>query len=356
MPENNEKEIPNRKILMPEANTLSKGDVDLSVFEEFGRVVTLKNPTEDELKSEIADADMIFTNKIIMSEEILDCAKKLTYVGECATGFNNIDLKSCDDRGITVTNVPTYSTNAVAQQVFAYILNHYSKVSEYNSFVQNKGWINSDTFAPFVYNTEELYGKTIGLVGYGKIGKAVAKIADAFGMNILVYTRSYQKALDMSKNSRGETDKTVLSDFINRTDNFVSYVTFENLLKHSDIVSVHCPLNEESQKLFGEDTFSKMRHGAFFVNTARGPIVDEQALVAALESGRLSGAALDVLESEPMSEDCPFIGVPNLTITPHVAWAPYETRKRLVNEVVKNVRAFLNGKPINVVNNSKSNL
>ncbi len=348
-----EKKAPDLKIVMPEANTLTKGDVDLSAFEDLGNVVVYENLTPAELTDVLEDADIVMVNKSVLNAQTLSKAKKLKYIGECATGFNNIDLEYCNEHGITVTNVPAYSTNAVAQQVFAYILNHYSKVCMYNDFVNDSGWINAKTFAPFEFDTDELYGKTIGLVGYGKIGRAVAKIADAFGMNILVYTRSYERAIEASKNSRGEADKTVLSDFLDRTDNFVSYVTLDNLLKHSDIVSVHCPLNADSEKLFNEKTFNSMRKGAYFINTARGPIVDEDDLAKALKSGSLSGAALDVLEKEPMSKDCPLIGIPNLIITPHVAWAPYETRKRLVAQVVKNLVAYEKGRPINVVNNPK---
>lgn len=337
------------KILMPEANTLTKGDVDLSAFEEFGDVVTLINPSREEIKKELADADAIFVNKTVLNEELLSGAENLKYVGECATGYNNIDVEYCKANGITVTNVPDYSTNAVAQQVFAYILAHYSKVSEYNEFVAKDGWVNSTTFAPFEFSTDELFGKTIGLVGYGKIGKAVAKIANAFGMNVLVYTRSYGRALEMSKDSRGETDKTMLEGFLNRADSYVTYVSFENLLKHSDIVSVHCPLNEESENLFNAETFSKMRKGSFFINTARGPVVNEEDLKNALDSGRLSGAAVDVVKIEPMEKDCPLKGHPKCIVTPHVAWAPESTRKRLVSVVLKNYEKFLKGTPQNTV-------
>lgn len=341
------------KILMPEASTLTKGDVDLSKIEDYGDVIRYDNMTKEELISAIADVDAILINKSVLDAETLSHAKNLKYIGECATGFNNIDLEYCDEHGITVTNVPDYSTNAVAQQVFAYILHHYSKVSEYNDFVQDGGWINSATFAPFVFDSDELFGKTIGLVGYGKIGKAVAKIANAFGMNILVYTRSYGKALEASKNSRGETDRTMLDGFLNHTDNFVSYVSLDNLLKHSDIVSVHCPLNAESEGLFDAEIFSKMRKGAFFINTSRGPVVNEQALADALKSGRLSGAGLDVLNTEPMAKDCPLLGAPNCTITPHVAWAPKATRQRLFSVVLQNFDAYLKARPKNVVNNPK---
>ncbi len=338
-----EKVIPNFKILIPEGDTLtSEGDIDLSVFEDYGQVVMLDHPTDEELEREIGDADALFLNKLVADEKLLSHASKLKYIGECATGFNNIDVKYCKEHGIVVTNVPTYSTNAVAQQTFAYILNHYSKVAEYNKFVHDGGWITANTFAPFVFPTDELSGKTIGLVGFGKIGKAVAKIADAFGMTVLVNTRSYEKARALGSN-------TDLEGFVNHADKYISYVSFDNLLRHSDIVSIHCPLNEESEHLFNAETIAKMRNGAFLINTARGPIIDEEALVDALKSGKLSGAAVDVLDAEPMRQDCKLMDADNCVITPHVAWAPRATRQRLVNEVIKNLKAFQDGKPVNVV-------
>lgn len=336
------------KILMPEADTLSKGDVDLSIFEEFGDVTVLKNPTCEELKRELKDTEILFTNKTVMDEDMLASAPNLKYIGECATGFNNIDLDYCKAHGITVTNVPDYSTNAVAQQVFAYILSHYSKVDEYNSFVKDGGWINTNSFSPYVFDTDELCGKTIGLVGYGKIGKAVAKIANAFSMNVLVYTRSYAKALELRDKG---ADRTVLDGFLDKTETYVSFVSLDSLLKHSDIVSVHCPLNAESEGMFDGAAFSKMRRGAFFINTSRGGVLDEQALADALNSGRIGGAALDVLKDEPQSRDCPLLTAKNCLITPHIAWAPFATRKRLVAVAAGNLKSYLNGNPKNVVNN-----
>lgn len=336
-----DKKIPDFKIVMPEAHTLTNGDVDLGVFNDYGQVTMLDHPSYDELHKALIDADALFTNKYKIDANVLD-GTSVKYIGECATGFNNIDIDYCNAHGIVVTNVPTYSTNAVAQQTFAYILNHYSQVAKYNDFVQNDGWINADTFAPFVFPTDELAGKTIGLIGFGKIGKAVAKIADAFGMNVLVSTRSYEKA-------KAEGANTTLDGFVNRAERYVSYVTLDGLLRHSDIISIHCPLNAESEKLINAENIAKMRDGAFLINTARGPIIDEDALLDALNSGKLSGAAVDVLNAEPMLDTCKLKGAKNLVITPHVAWAPKATRQRLVNEVIKNLEAFQKGEPINKV-------
>ena len=336
-----ERKIPNFKIVMPEANTLTNGDVDLSVFENYGQVTILDHPSLEELHEALISADALFTNKYKIDASVLD-GTSVKYIGECATGFNNIDVDYCNEHGIVVTNVPTYSTNAVAQQTFAFILNHFSQVAKYNDFVQNDGWINADTFAPFVFPTDELAGKTIGLIGYGKIGKAVAKIADAFGMTVLASTRTYEKAKEAGSN-------TELDGFVNRAEHFVSFVSLDSLLRHSDIVSIHCPLNAQSEKLINAENIAKMRNGAFLINTARGPIIDEDALIAALDSGKLSGVAVDVLDVEPMLESCKLKGAKNCVITPHVAWAPKATRQRLVNEVIKNLEAYQNGEPINKV-------
>lgn len=318
------------KIVMPEYRTLTRDDVDMSGFAELGDLVILDHPERELLKEELRDADLLFVNKIMVDEDLLSGAEKLRYVGECATGFNNIDLAVCSKKNIVVTNVPAYSTEAVAQQVFAFLLEHYSRVHDYNDFVQDGGWTRSGNFSEFCFPTEELSGKTIGLVGYGRIGSCVGGIAKAFGMEVLSTTRSF------------------VSGFSG--DGLARFVPFETLLKESDIVSVHCPLTDESFHLFNEENFAKMKEGAFFINTARGPIVDEAALAAALTSGHLSGAAVDVVDEEPIPADSPLLGLDRCIISPHVAWAPRETRQRLIDVAVGNARAFLAGTPENVVN------
>ena len=334
----------NYKIVIPDVDTLTSGkdDLDLEPLEQFGRVVALNTSEQDKVLQEVKDADAILVNKIEINEALLGENPSVKFVGLFATGYNNIDLEYCNAHGITVCNVPTYSTNSVAQQTFAFILEHYSNLSKYNNFVQEGGWVNSGTFAPFVFPLSELASKTIGLIGYGKIGHQVAKIARAFGMDVLVYTRSYEKA-------KSSGDNTMLEGFLDRADRDVTFVTLDNLLRHSDIVSVHCPLNPESTGLINRETIAKMRDGAFFVNTSRGSIVNEQDLRDALDSGKLSGAGVDVVSIEPMDKDCPLLGAPNCMITPHVAWCPKETRQRLLSEVIKNYKSFLAGKPINTV-------
>ena len=307
------------KILIADCATLTQNnDLDITVFEKYGDVVYNKNISRNELLNTVHEYDMILCNKTIIDRVVIESAKKLKFIGLLATGYNNIDITAAKENGITVCNAGSYSTSAVAQQVFAYILNHYNAVNRYNDFVQNGGWQQSPTFSVLCFPTDELKDKTIGIIGYGSIGKRVAEIALAFQMNVLVYTRTP------------------------KSDNRVRFTSLDELLKNSDIITPHCPLNEQSKEMFNKETFSKMKDRAFFINTARGGIINEQELAEVLKSGKLSGAAIDVLNHEPMSKDCVLKGVPNLIITPHTAWAPLETRKRLLGIVEDNIKAFLN--------------
>lgn len=313
------------KIVITDCKTVTNGDIDLSVFEKYGQVTALPLTPYDEVADVVRDADIILCNKTLLNSFTLRKADKLKYIGLFATGYNNIDLPYCKEKNITVCNAGGYSTEAVAQHTFAFILEHYSKISKYNNFVQCGGWKKSEIFSPFVYNTSELCGKTIGLVGFGTIAACVAKIALAFGMRVLAYSRS-KKSFDG-----------------------VEFTALDTLLKQSDIVSVHCPLNKESEKMFNENSFNKFKRGSYFINTARGGVVDEKALANAVLSGHLSGAAIDVLDPEPMAQSCALFGIENITITPHVAWAPIETRRRLIDIVCGNIEAFLSGKPQNTI-------
>ena len=315
------------KILIPDVNTLVKdNDVSLEIFDSLADIVVLySNITKKELLDEIVDTDIVLCNKVVIDKEVMSCSKKLKYIGTFATGYNNIDIDFAKEKGITVCNAPEYSTNAVAQQVFGYILAHYTKISQYDTFVKQGGWVASPTFSPFVFNSLELAGKTLGIVGFGSIGEAVAKIALSFNMQVLSFTRT-------PKNYDG-----------------VKFCDFETLLKKSDIITLHCPLTDATRELMNENTFNLCKDGAFFINTSRGGTVSEIALKNALESGKLSGAAVDVLTVEPMDKDCPLLNAPNIIITPHTAWAPLETRERLIKLVADNLKAFLSGKPQNVV-------
>lgn len=313
------------KIVISDSKTITNGDVSLECFRDFGDLEVYDLTGTEFINERIKDADILLCNKTPLNKKTLKGADKLKYIGLFATGYNNIDLNYTNSRGIIVSNAADYSTNAVAQHTFALILNHYSRVAEYNSFTQSGGWIKSDVFSPFVYRMSELSGKTIGIVGFGSIGRAVAKIADAFNMRVLFYSRTV-------KNDAQYT----------QTD-------LHTLVSESDIVTVHCPLNSDSEKMFNDNLFAQFKRGALFINTARGGVIDEYALKNALDSGQLGGAAVDVLEREPMSAQCPLLGTKNLTITPHVAWAPAETRERLIEIVYNNIKCYLEGNPVNVV-------
>ena len=314
------------KILLTDYQTIhNNGDISPDVFKKYGSLTVYENITREELLKEITDTDIVLLNKTVIDAQVLDKAEKLKYIGLFATGFNNIDIDSARKRGIPVCNAGSYSTNAVAQQVIGYILMHYTRIAEYNEFVSSGKWIKHPVFSALEFTGDEVYGKTLGIVGFGSIGKAVKKAAEGLGMRVIVNTRTVKED--------GETE----------------FVDFDTLLRESDIISLHCPLNEQSADMMNKEAFAKCRDGAFFVNTSRGGTVDEFALRDALISGKLSGAAVDVVKKEPMSEDCPLYGAPNIIITPHTAWAPLATRQRLMNIVTDNIDAFLKGEPKNNV-------
>ena len=261
----------------------------------------------------------------MLDKNSLRLAKNLKYIGLFATGYNNIDIEYCRENGIAVCNAGSYSTNAVAQHTFALILEHFNNTAKYGKYVSDGKWKRSKTFSPFVYPLNELAGKTIGIVGLGSIGTAVAKIANAFEMKVIAYNRS-------QKNVEGVT----------QTD-------LDALLRESDIVTVHCPLNDDSQNMFDKAAFEKMKRSALFVNTARGGVMVEQDLYRALKDGKIGGACIDTLAVEPMVEDCILMDAPNCIITPHIAWAPVETRQRLIDIVVENIKSFYRGERLNRV-------
>lgn len=313
------------KIVLTDAQTVVDGLVTVDCLKDFGEVIQHGLLKYEEVAEAIEDADMVIVNKTVMDAGSLRLAKKLKYIGLFATGYNNIDIDYCRAHGITVCNAGSYSTDAVAQQTFALILEHFNNTAKYNDYVQDGKWKRSPTFSPFIYPLNELSGKVIGIVGLGAIGQKVAKIAQAFGMKTIAYNRS-------PRNVDG-----------------VTQVDFDTLLKESDIVTVHCPLNKDSERMFNKETFAKMKQTALFVNTARGGVVVESDLRDALENGVIGGACIDVLTVEPMIEDCVLMGAKNCIITPHIAWAPLETRQRLMGIVCDNIRGFLSGEPQNVV-------
>lgn len=308
------------KILITDSASLkSGGDLSTEVLEKYGKISEFDNIDRTTLLKEVTDKDIIFCNKTVIDREVIDRAAKLKFIGVFATGYNNIDTEYAKEKGIAVCNAGSYSTNAVAQQVIAYILIHYTQIPKYNEFVKDGGWKRSKIFSPLVFGTDEVAGKTLGIVGYGNIGKAVETAAKGLGMNVIVYTRTV------------------------RPNGSTRFVSFDELLENSDVITLHCPLNRESADMMNKEAFVKCRDGAFFINTSRGGTVDEAALYNALCSGKLSGAAVDVLKEEPMAEDCVLLGAPNIIITPHTSWAPLATRKRLLGIACENLEAFLNG-------------
>lgn len=313
------------KIAILEAKTVSKGDVSFEDIYSLGDVKEYPlTPVEDIVKN-VGDAEAVLCNKTPFTADILRACPKLKYIGLCATGYNNIDLKACGELGITVCNVPAYSTAAVAQQVFSFILYFANKSSKYNKFVKKGGWIRSETFSDFVYPIQELAGKTIGIIGYGSIGRKVAKIAQAFDMKVIVNTRTA------------------------RQDGSVKFVSLKELFSEADVITAHCPLTEETNGLICRDTLEYCKPSCVIINTSRGAVVNEQDLADALNGDRISGAALDVLRREPMAEDNPLLTAKNCVITPHIAWAALETRRRLVKIAAENLKAYIEGNPVNTV-------
>lgn len=313
-------------IVLTDCDTINAGDLDLRSLEELGNVTYYGETLPHQIAERIKDADIIILNKTVIGKAEIDAAPNLKMIALWATGYNNIDVAYARSRGIDVCNAGSYSTGAVAQQVFAYILAHASRVADYDADVKNGEWIRSRLFCFFSRPTYELEGKTLGIFGFGAIGTRIANIALAFGMRVIATNRS------------------------KKVHDGVEFVDFDTLLAESDYLSVNCPLNAETAELFNSAAFEKMKVGAYFINTARGGVIVEQALADALNSGRLAGAAIDVLTHEPMRAECPLLNAKNITITPHVAWAPLQTRLRLFSIVTSNVKAFIDGTPKNVVN------
>ncbi len=305
---------------------VTAGDIDFSEFERLGEVEYFNCLPRSELAALFSQCDAVVVNKVDIDEDLLSVCPKLRYIGVFATGYNCIDTAACRRRGIPVCNVPDYSTNSVSQHVFALLTYLYGSIGKYVDSVDRGDWIRSKTFCYFPWATRELFGKTFGVFGYGSIGKRTAKIAEAFGMNVVVCTRTPPDGCPYR------------------------IVTREEIFRISDILSLHCPLTTETALMVNEVTLSQMKPGAVLINTARGGLVDEAALAAALNSGRLYGACLDSVAIEPMRADNPLIGAKNCVITPHIAWVPRETRARVVHIAAENLKSFLNGSPVNVVN------
>lgn len=317
------------KIVILDGYTTNPGDLSWDFLKEFGTYTVYDRTPEDKIIERAKDCDIIITNKTPVRAETIAQLPNLKFIALLSTGYNVVDVDFAAKRGIPVSNVPCYSTSAVAQLVFAFIIEFTNRVSLHSEAVHSGEWSSCPNFCFWKSPLTELQGKTIGIIGYGKIGKAVAKIADAFGMNMLAFSRSAT---------------------VGESDGNVKFVTVDTLAKESDFITLHCPLTEQTTGMVNEEFISKMKKSAYLINTSRGPVVDENALAAALRSGRLAGAGIDVMSIEPPKCDNPLFECENCLITPHIAWAGFETRTRLVGIVEENLRAFAQGKPINTVN------
>ncbi len=311
------------KIVVLDGYTENPGDLSWAGLEKLG-VLTVYNITAPEQTLDrIGDAQAVYTNKTVLTGEILRKAPNLKFIGVLATGFNVVDIAAAKELNIPVCNIPTYGTTAVAQFVFALLLEICHHVAHHNGEVQKGRWTDGPHFCFWDYPLMELAGKTMGIIGYGRIGRATADIAKAFGMEVLAYDAYYKGP---------ET------------------VPMDVLLKKSDVISLHCPLTEETKNIINRDTIAQMKDGVILINTSRGPLIHEADLKEALLSKKVYAAGVDVVSSEPIQRDNPLLGLENCFITPHIAWAPKESRQRLMDVAVENLRAFLNGAPQNVVN------
>lgn len=308
--------------------TLNPGDLSWKPFEKLG-ILTVYDRTPPEKTIERAkNAEVVFTNKVIIGREHIEQLPHLKFIGVLATGYNVVDIKAATEAGIVVCNIPAYSTNSVAQMVFAHILNFTQRVGLHAQQVRSGQWSSHTDFCFWNTPQTEIAGKTLGIIGYGRIGQQVAKIGDAFGMKIIFHNRSVKK--DVAAHFR--------------------QVTLEEVFRESDFLSINCPLTNENAGFVNSKTLGLMKPTAFLVNTGRGPLINEYDLADALNTGKIAGAGLDVLSTEPPSPDNPLLTAKNCFITPHIAWATYEARQRLMQIAIDNLKAYLDGKPVNVVN------
>lgn len=316
------------KIVVLDGHTLNPGDLDWSALEGLGDCAIYARTAPKQVTGRAAEAEIVLTNKALLPAETIAALPNLKYIGVLATGYNVVDLDAAKARGIIVTNVPGYSTPSVCQMVFALLLELTQQVGHHARLVREGAWSRCVDFSFHDRPLLELAGKTLGLVGFGQIGRQVAQVARAFDMRVLVSTAN-------PDNYRDETG--------------VSFVDTESLFSASDVISLNCPLTDETMHLVNTARLARIKQGALLINTGRGPLIDEAAVAEALQAGYLGGFAADVLSSEPPAEDNPLLNAPNCFITPHIAWATAEARQRLLDTAVGNVKAFQEGAPRNRV-------
>ena len=316
------------KIVVLDSYGMNPGDLSWDALKELGEVTIYDRTSEEEVYQRCSDADIVLTNKVVFDADTIWKLPNLKYIGVLATGYNIVDTVAACDNDIVVTNVPAYSTDSVAQLTFAHILSIANRVEHYAIENRNGRWSNNPDFVYWDTPLIELTGKTLGIVGLGLIGMKVAKMALCFGMDVFAVTSKHRKDLPEG----------------------IQKTTLDGLLATSDILSLHCPLKRETREMINATTLAKMKHGAILINTGRGPLVNENDVAEALKSGQLGAYGTDVMCQEPPSADNPLFSAPNFYSTPHIAWATSEARQRLMKTVVDNVKAFIEGKPVNVVN------
>ena len=315
------------KIVILDGHALNPGDLSWDCFRRYGEVSFYdRTATEAETIQRLQNADVALLNKVPITEQVLRACPKLRLICILATGYNVVDCAAAAKRNIPVCNVPGYSTNSVAQFTIGLLLELCHQIGHHSEIVHQGKWSRCPDFCFWDTPQMELYGKTMGIIGYGSIGQAVRKIAEAIGMEVLVYTRTRYP------------------------DKPAHYVELDTLLRQSDIVTLHCPLFPETKGMIDAAAIDKMKDGAVLLNAARGPLIDESAVAAALKSGKLRGAAVDVVETEPIPETSPLLTAPNCIITPHMAWAPLEARQRILDITMATIQSFLDGHVQNAVN------
>lgn len=317
------------KIIILDGYTENPGDLSWEGFEALGSVTLYDRTPHDQILARIGDAEVVITNKVPLDRATIEASPNLKYIGVLATGYNVIDTQAAKDRGVVVTNIPTYGTAAVAQFAIALLLELCHHIGHHDAEVKKGRWGSSPDWCFWDYPLVELDGKTMGIIGFGRIGQNTARIATALGMNILAYDAYQNPALE------SETCR---------------YAELEEVLAQADVISLHAPLTDGTQGIINKANIAKMKDGVLIINNSRGPLIVEQDLADALTSGKVGGAAVDVASTEPIADDNPLLGSPNCIITPHISWAPKESRQRLMDIAVENLRSFIAGKPVNVVN------
>ncbi len=316
------------KIVVLDGYALNPGDITWKNLADIGNLTVYDRTSKDKVIERISGAEAVFTNKTAIGRATLEKADKLKYIGVLATGYNVIDVEAAVEMGITVTNIPGYSTNAVAQMVMALLLEMCHHAGAHSLDVKNGAWSNSKDFAFWNYPLVELEGKTMGIIGFGQIGRAVAKLAAAFGMNVIYNSRN-KKTYDSKSRA--------------------TFSKINDLLAQADVISLNCPLTDETRNLINKEAIAKMKKSAMLINTARGPVVNEADLADALNDERIAGAAVDVLSHEPAKPGNPLLTAKNCIITPHIAWAAKEARLRLMDIAANNLKAYISGEPVNTV-------